>query len=303
MAISTLYRLDKITGPVALSEVTQRKINSGIKSMIETPAGHTHPMFRSNQEQMPVIEFGTPELATLLAAAPLMGGVISGTPLVAWLKKASTGSNVARATTQHAKVTVNLGFFHWTSISLPSNGRGEANCVVTASYDGTNDPLVYATGVALSGNLTATEYFCGGPVYVNGSQIPGVKSINIDSGIELVNETSDGEVWPTFVGLQMTKPSVTITTKENVWGTLGLQGLALDGTNGLKFFAKKYSSTARVANATTSHIKFQAIDGFGILQDEDGSNSDTLGYSMKFELISITDSAIPLVITTSSAIS
>lgn len=303
MAISTLYRLDKVTGAVALSEVTQRKISSGIKSMIESPAGHTHPMFRSNQEQKPVIEFSTPEISTLLTAAPLIGVQVTSTPLVVWLKKANATGNVARATTQHAKITVNLGYLHWSRLSLPSNGRGEASCIVTSCFDGTNDPLVYATSTALSGNVTATEYFSGGPVYVNGSQIPGVKSIEIDSGIELVNEDADGEVWPTFVGLSMTRPTVTITTKENVWGTLGLQGLSLNGSTGLVFYAKKYSATSRVANATTSHIKFQAIDGHGILVDEDGKDSDTLGYSMKFELISIIDSVVPLVITPGSAIS
>ena len=53
MAISTIHRLDKITGPLALSELTQMKWSAGIKSMIEYPAGHTHPFFRANQDEQP----------------------------------------------------------------------------------------------------------------------------------------------------------------------------------------------------------------------------------------------------------
>jgi len=175
MAISTLHRIDKITGPVSLSEITNSKISAGITSMIETPAGHINPMFRSTQDQKPVIEFTTPQLSTLFGAVGFAGAAISGTPLVTWIKKANTIGSIARATTSHSKVTVNLGIFHIASLSLPHNGRGEARCMVTACFDGTNDPLVYANSSALSGNLTATEYFCAGPVSVNGSTLPGVK--------------------------------------------------------------------------------------------------------------------------------
>lgn len=304
MTISTLHRLDKITGPLALTQISQMKWDAGIKSMIEYPAGHTDAMFRANQEQKPLVSFTCSDLATLLGTVTLSGLAISSTPLVTYFKKATTTGNVARATTQHRKITVNLGFLHWSSISLPHNGRGEASCVLTASYDGTNDPFVYAGSSALSGNLTATEYFGAGPVSINGSSIPGIKSINIDSGIELIQEGSDSEVWDTFVGLQRrASVVVTIKTLENVnWATLGLTGTALNGSTGLVFYARKYSAQGRVANATEEHIKFTGLNGSAIPMDSDGQDSSPISDTIKVEFISSSDSVLPLTIDTTSDI-
>ena len=303
MTISTLHRLDKITGPLALTQISQMKWDAGIKSMIEYPAGHTDPMFRANQEQKPLIEFTCADLATLLGTVTLAGLAISGTPLVTYFKKATTTGNVARATLSHRKITVNLGFLHWTRLSLPHNGRGEASCILTAVYDGTNDPFVYAGSQALSGNLTATEYFGAGPVSINGVSVPGIKSIDVDSGTELFAESSDGEVWDTFIGLQKRTPTVTIKTLENInWVTLGLAGLALNGSTGLVFYARKYSSTGRVANATAEHIKFIGLNGSAIPMDSDGQDSSPISDTIKVELISGSDSILPLTLNAASAI-
>ena len=303
MTISTLHRLDKITGPLALTQISQMKWDAGIKSMIEYPSGHTDPMFRANQEQKPLVSFSCSDLATLLGAVTLAGLAISATPLVTYFKKANTTGNIARATTSHRKITVNLGFLHWTSLSLPHNGRGEASCVLTAAYDGTNDPFVYAGSSALSGNLTATEYFGAGPVSINGVSVPGIKSINIDSGIELIQEGSDSEVWDTFVGLQRRQPSVTIKTLENVnWATLGLAGTALDGSTGLVFYGRKFAAQGRVANATAEHLKFIGLNGSAIPMDSDGQDSSPISDTIKIELIAGSDSILPLTLSAASAI-
>lgn len=304
MAISTLHRIDRITGPIALNEISSTKWGTGIKSMIETPAGHTSPMFRSNQSQEPTVEFTCHEIGTLLDTLTTASGIaISSTPLVTYFKKASTTGNVARATAQHSTITVNLGCLYWNSINLQHNSRAEATCTIQTAYDGTNDPLVYATGVALSGNITGSEYFTLGPVSVNGSSIAGVVSAKIDANIDLEVMSSDGEVWPTFVGVRSVAPTVTITTKTNVWGTHGLQGLALNGSTGLVVFARKMSATSRVANGTAQHIKFVGLNGTMIPTDTDGSDANTLGYSAKFELISSSDSVFPLTYSTGQTIS
>ena len=175
---------------------------------------------------------------------------------------------------------------------------------MTTAWDGTNDPLVYATG-ALSGNLTGSEYFCAGPVSINGTSYPGVKSIEIDSGTELIHESSDGEVWPSFVGIQHVAPTVTIKLFEKVLlNTVGLQGSALNGTTGLVFYARKYANgtPARVANATAEHIKFIGLNGAVIPIDADGQDSSPYTDTIKIELVSVSDSVLPLTLTAGSAI-
>ena len=306
MAISTIHRLDKITGPVALTEINSSKISAGIATMMETPAGHLHPMFRANKDQKPVVEFSTPQLATFLTATTgVTGYAIISTPLVVWIKKANNVGNIARATASHSKITVNLGILHCASISLPHNGRAECRGIVTASYDGTNDPLVYANSTALNGNLTATEYFCAGPASFNGTSLPGIKSIDVDFGVELLHESADGELWPSFVGIQHVAPTVTIKLFEKVnWNTITLQGTALNGSSGLVFYARKYAngSPSRVANGTAEHIKFVGLNGAVIPVDTDGQDSSPYTDTIKFELVSGSDSILPLTVDTASAI-
>lgn len=138
---------------------------------------------------------------------------------------------------------------------------------------------------------------------MNGTTVPGIISAKIDANVELEVISSDGEQWPTFVGVRTVAPTITLTTKENIWGTHGLEGVALDGTNGVVVFARKMSSTSRVANATTQHIKFIGLNGTLIPTDTDGSDSNTLGFSAKCELIAASDSVYPLTYTTGQAIS
>ena len=304
MAINTLHRLDKIVfaGPSTLNEISSSRISAGIESMLEHPAGHVWPMFRANMRQRPTIEGSTPQLATFLALCNA-GGVALGASTF-YLKKATTTGSVARATTGHKRIVVNSLVLHWTQIRLPHNGKGEAQFIVTANYDGTNAPFVYTGSIALTGNLTATEYFGAGPVYINDVLVPGVQDITIDSGIQLVQEGGESDVWDTFVGIETGAPTITIQTKEETnWSTLGLAGVALDGSDGVLCFARKYAANgARVANATTEHISFQGLLGSAIPQDTNGEGTSTISDTLKCELVASSDSVLPLLTSVGVAI-
>lgn len=296
MAINTLHRLDKIifAGGVNINELSNSRMNAGIESMTEHPTGHLWPMFRANMRQRPVIEGSTPQLATLLAACGV-GGVALGASTF-FLKKATTTGSVARATTGHKKIVVNSLVLHWTQIKLPHNGKGEVQFVVTANYDGTNDPFVYTGSVALSGNLTATEYFGAGPVSINGVAVPGVQDITIESGIQLVQEGGESEEFDTFIGIDTGNPSITIQTREAInWSTLGLRGTALDGTDGVFCYARKYAANgSRVANGTAEHISFQGLLGSALPQDTNGDGTSPISDTFKCELVAASDSVVPL---------
>lgn len=304
MSISTLHRLDKLVLPssVIFNALSNLRLSAGIESMIEHPAGHVDPMFVATMRQRPTIEFSTPELSVLLAAVGVGGASLGAS--TAYLKAASTTGSVARATTGHKRVVVNSSIAYWTQIRLPHNGKAEAQVVLAANYDGTNAPFVYTGSVALAGNLTASKYFGAGPLAVNGTQVPGIQEITISSGVQLVQEGDASEVWDTFTGIEMTSPSVTVQTKEAInWSTIGLQGLALDGTDGLQFYARAFQNLSdRYSNASTEHIFFEGLLGRGIPQDTNGESNSPITDTIKFELVSSTDSLRPLVVTTGVAI-
>ena len=112
---------------------------------------------------------------------------------------------------------------------------GTISVVIAANWDGSNNPIIYAGTQALSGNIASALHFGCGPVQVNGSPVPGIKNITISSGVQLIQEGSGSDEWPTFTGLEFTQPSITVQTIEVVnWGTFLLDGTALNGSTGLR---------------------------------------------------------------------
>lgn len=304
MPQTTIHKLDRVIWPssVEFSMIRSARWVSGITSLLERPAGHVHPMFRTNLEQKPVFEFVTPELDVLLGACGVGGASLASSST--YFKKGSATSNDTRASTTHQKITIASSVAYWTNIRLPHNGQGEASIVQTAVYDGSNDPFVYAGSQALSGNLAAGTHFGAGPVSINGTAVPGVKEITIESGVRLIQEGASSEIWDTFVGIEITEPKVTIRTlKMTNWAVLGLQGTALNGSTGLAFYARKFAANqSRVADGTAEHIKFVGLLGSAIPVDSSGEGSSPISDTLVCELVSSSDSVAPLVGTTAIAI-
>lgn len=301
----TLHKIDKIVLPssVEFSQLANTDVQAGLQMLKVKPAGHPHTMFVANQKQEPLINFTTPQIATLLGAIGVGGAGIGNTSYVYYKVATQTGS-VARATTSHHRLGIAEALGYWSTIRLPHNGHGDADVILAPVYDGSNDPVVYAGTQALSGNLTAAENFGAGTAGVNGTELPGVQNIEISSGITLIRAGGESIEWDTFIGVEMTDVVVTITFNQAVnWGSMGLVGTALDGTDGLEFFARKYAANgSRVANATAEHIYFQATDGKAIPVNTTGEGSSLTSDTLQIECIAADDASVPLAVTLNSAI-
>lgn len=305
MPINTIHKIDKIVLPSSFefSQLSNTDATAGIQMLKERPAGHPHPMFVANQKQEPLVSFTTPQISTLLGSVGVGGATIGNTSYVYYKLATETGS-VARATTSHHRLVIAELLAYWSTIRLPHNGKGEADVVLAPNFDGSNDPVVYGGSVALGGNLTASENYGCGTLAINGTQMPAIQNIEISSGVQLIRAGGDSEEWDTFIGIEMTEPVVTVSLMEAVnWGTLGLTGTALDGTNGLEFFARKYAANgSRVANATEQHIYGQATDGKVVPVNTTGQGSSPITDTFRVECISPDDSTLPLIFSTGVAI-
>ncbi len=304
MAVSATERLDKIVLPSSteISVINSARIDAGITNQTMRPAGHAHPMFTSNQSQTPKVEFTTPQLDVVLGYMTLAGVAMGTTDL--YLKAASNPGNVARATTGHKKLRMTAGVGYWSQINLKHNAPSDITGVLEPIYDGTNDPIVYAGSQALSGNLAVGTFFGAGPVAINGTALGAVQSISVASGIQTTKLGGESEEFPTFAGIEMTEPVITIQfQREYNWSSIGLRGTTLDGTNGLVFYARKFSNGAsRVANATAEHIKFTVLNGLANPVDSSGQNSSPISDTIRIHARSASDSVLPMTVNTASAI-
>jgi hypothetical protein len=305
MTINRIHRLDKIVlpGSVEICQVDSTKWDAGIDSLIGRPAGHTAPMFRANQAQKSLVTFSTSQLATLLAACGV-NGLACTSAVDTYFKKATVTSSVARATTDHERLQIPQSLLYWNSITLDHNGISKADCTLIASYDGTNDIVIWTGSVALPGNLTAAEQYGCGPLYINGVAIQGIQRARIQSGLKTIQEGDASELWDSVVAVEEIEPVVEIETIQPInWGTLGLEGSALDGVTGLELWARKYAAnSSRVANATPEHIKFTGLLGSVIPVDSDGRDTNPITDTLRCELVAPDDSTLPLTINTAAAI-
>lgn len=304
MAISTLFKLDQVLlpGSVAVSNIKSQRWASGVSDFLENPSGHVYPMFTSVQQQEPMVEFTSPSIDKILGVVGVGGAALGAT--TTYLKLATTTGSVARATTSHSKIVLTSSIAYWRSIRLSHNGTGEIAVSLMANYDGTNDPFIYTASVALNGNLAADNWFGAGPVSINGVAVPGIKEISIDNEVKLIQEGASSEEFDTFIGIESCRPTITIKTKQMVnWATLGLRGSALDGTNGIVCYGRKFTPNgSRVADATAGHLKFIGLLGTVKPVDTSGDGTSPMTDTLKATLVSSSDSVAPLTFSTASAI-
>jgi hypothetical protein len=304
MPINTIYKLDKVVlaSGQELHALNNSQTQFGIKSLIERSAGEVWPNFRANQEQKPMVNLTTKQLSVLLTNVPI-DGTDSLEDIACYLKRASGTGSVARATAVHERGVIAEACVYWTSVRLPHNGPGEAQVVIVPIFDGTNDPIVFTGSVSLPGTLTPAAYFGAGPVSINGTPVPGVQEITIESGIKILQLGDGSEEFDTFVGIETGEAVITLKTLEQTnWPTLGLRGTALNGTTGIVCYGRKFAANgSRVANATGEHLKFVGLNGTCLPVDTNGQDSSPVTDTLRVELIDPT-SASGLTTTVGSAI-
>ena len=300
MSVNAPFKLDTIILPSAdvIHELNDSRLAAGIQSLITRPAGHVHPMYRANDVLQPMAEFSTPDLATVLANVPA-GGLGFTTGLSCHLKKATQTGSASRASLVHSKIAMTEGLIYWSSLRLPHRGQGQAQVSILAGYDGTNDPFVYSSGIALPGNLTDGLYYGAGPVAINGTAIPGVQEIQVDSGVRVLRAGGESEEYDTFLMVETTEPIVTIRTLEPTnWGSLGLRGTILNGVTGLQFYARHL----RTSNAATTNILGQATNGAALPVDSSGQGTSLVTDTLRVECIAASNAVAPLAFTAGIAI-
>ena len=127
----------------------------------------------------------------------------------------------------------------------------------------TGSDFTVATGATLSAfAAVGRDVFFGlGPLSVNGSAITGVTSISLDYAVQEFLLRADGNIATNAVAAIERIPIVTITAfPDSGISAFGVQA-ALDGDDGLEFFARKRTRVGYVGDATAEHVKFQMKNG------------------------------------------
>lgn len=287
MAVDEMYTLGAIVvnhtttaSSVYLNGINQSSVDPGQAEFVIQAAGQPESSYAAIMSVKPVISATVSEISKVLAALGNTGVCwpVASSYQTVDLYFTQMDKCAARKTgSNHIKVTVNDGLMTWGQISASQDAAASITLTIHARYDGTNNPFVYATGQALPTPLpNIAEQFTLGKAMINGTELSGLQSTTVSSGMNVITQSSSGDVYPTFVGIATKTPKIELRTKTiSALNTFGLTGTAQGATDSLIYFTKLSENGTRVAAGTAEHVKISVDDGIITTGAAGGSNNES----------------------------
>lgn len=250
-----------------------------------------YPKWYGLSGQEPAGSFATFHLATALANVGLTGLKISSlaTGLEQWLQK-HLDESTREATLKHRKFTMTAGLVVPRTLTV-SHGPGQhasLTCEIIVIYDGANDPFTITDDQTLPSAEPDDERFTLGPITIGGKSLAHFRQLEIDFGINVVTESGDGDIWPTFCSIESIAPTITARGIDPEWmkaANVPLAGLACTHANTSLYLRKRAIGGSFVINATTEHVKFTGAGLAHISTAMDASGQGASETSLTIPLI------------------
>lgn len=281
MTVTNKFTLFGINVAGTLFSGVQRTRHSmGIQDIVVAADGRVDPTFAAMAQQIPTIGFSSMHVGAILngfPSGPLSGKILTtGNVLTAYFQRVLEGGTRDSGNTA-IRAVINEGLLIPRSISARLNQPAVIDIEAHATYDGTNDPIVYTQNVAISGTPAVTEAFMPGPVKINGTTIKAVESITIDFAIRIQNLFDNDEkgYWPSHLWIVERRPTIRFTTHDMaVLSSAGLSGVAQGATDSLVYLRSMERNSVPYTDASLEHIKFSIDDGRIKIDEIDASHPD-----------------------------
>lgn len=265
-------------GGLVLRDMTDFNWRSATNKSVVIPGGDLHPRAIVNCCADPMATFRTKDFTALGTVNVQTGyGVDTETTAATLLQFQNRVDGAAFATannSSHVVGTSNKGFLHCTEISAQQDDVQGAQLsmeYVLMSADGVTDPITWSG----SGDLTSTPSYVGiwylGPVYIgtagsSTSQVKGIQSVNIRTGIVFRAPRADGSVYPQNGSVYSIVPEIRIRTLDVYALTNFLtspfgHAFANPSTSYLFYFQKGIHGGSREPRASSVHYLVTATTG------------------------------------------
>lgn len=252
-------------GTMNLAQMQGFNVQTQTRKARIQPAGSVDPAAHVLAFADPVVRFGTRDLATLLATvSPSAGLKLSGSGAFFRLRERDDGGTFLTGAT-HETYDVAQGLVVLDTLTANQDDEQGAicQCMLHATYDGANEPIVHNTGVDFSlapSPAFVSEYWLG-PAYHNGAEIKGLVSSSVEFGVNVSPRRVSGQVFAQKLAIVRRQPVLRLTIlKADATAALSLFTRGLSGTFSL-YFQKGVNNGARVAANSASHVKISATAG------------------------------------------
>jgi len=243
-----------------INQVESSSPDSGVALFEESAGSETDREFVAIRGIDPTISIVTSDLSILATIG------LAGLPIVPASGKAGItlfgrelpqgALPTALVTTDHITLTISDGVIIPTSLSASHNQAARLNLILhailgTSQYSGAT-PFVFATGQAItSGAGQLANIYTTGPVKIT--------DITVNLGIQVLKESSDGEVYPSVTGIIGRMPTVSFSTKDaELIASVG-DGISVSAF--AAYFRQVSANGQRVAPATATHVSIVGTAG------------------------------------------
>ena len=244
--------------------------DQGMDLFLESAGSEIAREFVATKAVKPKLPINTSDL-TILSTIGMSGVFVvpaSGKPgLVAFGRCLPLGGTPdAIATASHLKCTISDGLIIPISLRASHNASAmlqllmHATLGTTATYSKSVPMLWEASQQITSGAGALTNLFTTGVVKFNSRLVKGILDINVNFGIQVLNESSDGDVYDSQIAIIGQDPVIEFTTRDAALAAEVGDGLSVSSGGGV-YFRKITQDGQRVAEATTSHVGITFVDG------------------------------------------
>lgn len=224
--------------PLLVAGITNIGIRANTDVQSDGHSGSVFPNSAHARSIQPVASFTSYDVEACILAFNLLGMCITsdGTdPGLALYGQQQSCAGVAGGAV-HDEYLIKKGVLVPRTLTIEHQGNASVVYEAMAAYDGTNEPVIRNTNVALPAAAVPPRF----EMYdmtINGSTITGKRSITIDFGAEVTQESADSQAKPTVVSLSKVSPVITVRGVDNSWfGSIaGLSGAnAVHGTTQIR---------------------------------------------------------------------
>jgi hypothetical protein len=284
MARSVLYPFNCSPvsgGSLAFQELQNMNLVLNSQKAEQIPSGTLDVACTYLANAAPMARFTTHDLFTFFTAC----GPASVVPFTAGTARAVERTVEGAFETTGDTYAIAKGTIVPQSLSASQNSNEGAalQFAVFILSDGTNEPIVRATGASFSSAPSpacVSKYFMG-PSYIDFVQIPNIEETSIEFGVNYDAKGFNGSPYPTEGAIVGRRPSISFkTTALNFDAARNMFLSALGGALNV-YFPRGVDGDDRVSGATAQHLKISAAAGSICSEDVTAQENEDGTLSLK----------------------
>lgn len=253
---------DAILGSVTLLQVQSSSWSANDSVAQDYTSGGLNPEAVYLVQAAPQVQFTTTDLEGVITdfTSSERLAVASGTITIPYNLRANGGTFASGSA--HYQINATDGLFVVNSFAA-SQGDAAGATVSITGYLTKPDGVTMPATITASNSLASTAYNMThqlGPVTVNGSALPGVVGVTINTGISVDVEHTDGGKYPRAAYITRRAPTMDIRFRDfDLMATLTPVFKTM--TAAVVKFYKRAPGGTTVANGTAEHCSFTFADG------------------------------------------